>query len=94
MLLEQKEEVLQVVLRGPALLQHLFPTGPVHVDAGEDAVGWYRRSSDVMRRIMRRHSETSAADLLVVAHGLSHDALTYGLCNPGAGGVPPVWSKW
>lgn len=48
---------------------------------------WYHRSDLIMRLLMERHAEKSWGDLLIVAHGLSHETL---LCGSlwGVGPVP------
>lgn len=44
-------------------------------DEGVDA--WYERSAKVFSDIVERHQTYGREDLLIIAHGLSHEALTY-----------------
>jgi broad specificity phosphatase PhoE len=49
---------------------------------------WFVRSRDVMQRLLQRHATTGVGDLLIVAHGGSHDTLTYSLRHPERPHVP------
>lgn len=53
---------------------------------------WYQRSDRVFRLLLKRHSDFGHEDLLIVAHGLSAEVLTYGMLY-GDNPVPPEVSK-
>jgi len=54
----------------------------------EEIEEWYVRSDSVLRALLDRHAETGKGDLLIVAHGLSHEVLTHG-CLSRSGPIPP-----
>eukprot|EP00931_Biecheleriopsis_adriatica_P060166 TRINITY_DN3611_c0_g1_i1.p1 TRINITY_DN3611_c0_g1~~TRINITY_DN3611_c0_g1_i1.p1 ORF type:complete len:296 (-),score=34.85 TRINITY_DN3611_c0_g1_i1:20-886(-) len=57
--------------------------------SSEDIRAWYHRSDAVMRALLEQHlASHERGDLLVVAHGGSLDALTFGLRHPGYGSLP------
>jgi len=43
----------------------------------EGVESWYERSADVFLDIVGRHKTYGRSDLLIIAHGLSHEVLTY-----------------
>eukprot|EP00413_Alexandrium_margalefii_P022636 CAMPEP_0204572258 /NCGR_PEP_ID=MMETSP0661-20131031/39357_1 /ASSEMBLY_ACC=CAM_ASM_000606 /TAXON_ID=109239 /ORGANISM="Alexandrium margalefi, Strain AMGDE01CS-322" /LENGTH=479 /DNA_ID=CAMNT_0051580597 /DNA_START=82 /DNA_END=1517 /DNA_ORIENTATION=- len=62
-----------------AAFQPIDPTALTKMPAKDEGVeAWYQRSDGVLRRLMEHHARTKSGDLLLVAHALSHEVLTYG----------------
>lgn len=84
-----------ILLQPELLARHGFPVDPgaspvTQLPKSDETLeGWYHRGKDVMRSLLQRHASTGVGDLLLVAHGGSHDVLTYSLRCPGQNAVPP-----
>lgn len=85
-----------VFLAAQSYMEYGFPVNPSIDVLGclpppdEDPESFYRRSGAVMEAILTRHVAAGCTGgVLIVAHALSHDTLSYGLRNGGAHIVPP-----